>query len=292
MKRKMQPVRVFLGVIRSVFLTILFPVYFVLAFIAESRRKLGPRMAAPTDLESARDEEKWLDSLVAGHDVTWLVPLTEYFRAAALQADLKSPVKSSEHQGRFMVMNHVAFAYHLTRPIDGLPHPDPRLTALRLLPQGFVTDFASIPALLRPVVGHPMGYYNRAAIVHDWAYSSHTDDSARGRRDCDRAMLRVMAEDGTEVWRRTLIYVGLRIGGGMAYRSGPQRQRELQGFLSDAAIQTSISRARSYMFTYLAAQFEGIGLLGKGKRQELQDELMERATELARSLQQSKDTSD
>lgn len=86
------------------------------------------------------------------------------------------------------------------------------------VPEGFVTDFASVPRL--PIVfwltgdtAHP------AAVVHDYLYS-------RGelkREEADEILLEAMASVGVPAWRRYPMYWAVRAFGGS--RFGPTYAR-------------------------------------------------------------------
>ena len=61
------------------------------------------------------------------------------------------------------------------------------------VPAGFPTDGASIPRRLWPVIGHPFAPIRmRAALLHDWIYSSHV----LSRRDADVVYREVLIESG------------------------------------------------------------------------------------------------
>lgn len=61
------------------------------------------------------------------------------------------------------------------------------------VPAGFATDGASIPRRLWPVIGHPFEPIRmRAALIHDWIYSSHI----LTRREADAVYREVLLETG------------------------------------------------------------------------------------------------
>jgi len=61
------------------------------------------------------------------------------------------------------------------------------------VPIGFVTDFASIPVLLRSLI-NPVGKIRPAALVHDYLYSilGKLKDRTLTRKDCDKEFLKIM----------------------------------------------------------------------------------------------------
>jgi len=83
------------------------------------------------------------------------------------------------------------------------------------VPEGFLTDFASIPRVFRWLfdpVGTP---WHVAGVLHDYLYSSTTES----RADADKAYYWLARAMGTAPLPALLMYVALRIGGWMAYTS-------------------------------------------------------------------------
>jgi hypothetical protein len=79
-----------------------------------------------------------------------------------------------------------------------------------LVPAGFEFDGASIPPILWPIIGNPFDpKFCRAALLHDWLYSSHLID----RRAADKAFLAALIEDGVNEWRAQAMYSAVRAGG-------------------------------------------------------------------------------
>ena len=81
------------------------------------------------------------------------------------------------------------------------------------VPEGFDTDFASVPRALW-LLCPPWGRYQEAAVLHDYLYHSQTVT----RAEADRIFLLVMIEDGTKVWRAYAMYYAVRIFGGFAWK--------------------------------------------------------------------------
>lgn len=75
---------------------------------------------------------------------------------------------------------------------------------------GFVTDFLSIPKVLRRLVTKG-GRAKRAAVVHDYIYRANVDGWSR--LSADEAFLAIMKEDGVGYVRRYALYWGVRSGG-------------------------------------------------------------------------------
>lgn len=87
------------------------------------------------------------------------------------------------------------------------------------VPEGFLTDFASIPFFARWWQRGGVGSQRVAAYFHDYMYSG-TDQFSR--READAAFYQVMkALDGSKGWfKRGAMWAALRVGGFLAYRSG------------------------------------------------------------------------
>lgn len=82
-----------------------------------------------------------------------------------------------------------------------------------VVPKGFVTDFASTPRVLWPLVP-PTGRYTRAAVVHDYLYRS----GVTSRVLADAVFLEAMGVLEAKRWRRWLMYLSVRAFGWVAYR--------------------------------------------------------------------------
>jgi hypothetical protein len=85
--------------------------------------------------------------------------------------------------------------------------------------KGFITDLASIPRLFWSVIGSPEGLYTDAAVVHDCLY----DQQFFTRLRCDQILLEAMQDLGVSWWTRHVIYVGVRIGGWIAWKQHEEK---------------------------------------------------------------------
>lgn len=91
------------------------------------------------------------------------------------------------------------------------------------VPQGFETDFASVPRFFWRIVP-PWGRYSPAAVVHDYLYAT----SKVTRAEADHVFLVLMERLGVPAWKRTIMYWAVRLFGGAAWnecRKKGQRTR-------------------------------------------------------------------
>lgn len=100
-------------------------------------------------------------------------------------------------------------------------------TVIRVrVPAGFVTDGASIPRLLWSLVGHPLGEYHPAAIVHDALYdgTAPLPNLDNPRRVADQILLAACADLGVSWVKRRTLYIGVRVGGWLPWRRYRERK--------------------------------------------------------------------
>lgn len=83
------------------------------------------------------------------------------------------------------------------------------------VPEGFVTDLASVPRVLWPLMASS-GQHQRAAIVHDWLYQCVTGVS---RFLADAIFRDLMASLNVPVWRRVAAYYAVRAFGWRHWQS-------------------------------------------------------------------------
>ena len=81
------------------------------------------------------------------------------------------------------------------------------------VPAGFLTDFASIPRIFWSILGHPMGRYAAAAVLHDFTY--HT--GIFPRKQCDKIFRQSMQVLKVPFWKCQIIYSAVRSFGWTAY---------------------------------------------------------------------------
>lgn len=88
-----------------------------------------------------------------------------------------------------------------------------------IVPCGFITDFASIPAMVRGFI-NPVGKIRPAALVHDYLYYRHGDielEHIYSRRECDRIFLKIMEYVDFSWIKRHLAYRAVRLFGWIAW---------------------------------------------------------------------------
>ncbi len=81
------------------------------------------------------------------------------------------------------------------------------------VPAGFLTDFASIPRIFWSILGHPMGRYAAAAVLHDYLYFK----GLYSRKRCDQIFKEAMAVLNVPKLKRKLIYRFVRLLGKCAW---------------------------------------------------------------------------
>lgn len=82
------------------------------------------------------------------------------------------------------------------------------------IPEGFLTDFASVPQIFWNILP-PWGKYGKAAVLHDFLYKTGMFDRAR----CDEIFLEAMEALDVSWIKRRAIYTGVRVGGWVAWNS-------------------------------------------------------------------------
>lgn len=229
-------------IVRAVFSFLLSPMVFCETYIEELGRDDSINKVGPNNI----------DSLVQTIPIL-IVPLSEFERLGCSLAGVENVKK------QFVLMYPVAFDINKVGGIGSQLAHAPGMPNIRYVPDGFVTDFASIP------LGSPYGSYNRAAVVHDWAYSHHHDRSTKGRNDCDMAMLHIMREDGTSPLFRSIIFVGLYIGGEFAFQAAPGKRKKLHETLYPKQdFIATFNRSQSSMMTHMSTKLESVGMLEEG----------------------------
>lgn len=79
------------------------------------------------------------------------------------------------------------------------------------VPAGFVTDFASVPAVVRWLIPKT-GRHLLASVLHDYLWHVGIPSGQISARDADGVFRRVLREDGVPPVRRWLMWAGVRWG--------------------------------------------------------------------------------
>lgn len=116
--------------------------------------------------------------------------------------------------GRFLTPMHLEqLADDRARLLSPLVYYSERLKRSVVVPDGFETDFASVPRL-------PFAYLlaggkaTKAAVIHDYLYHA----SGVSRSDADAVFREAMEATGQPWWRRSLMWLGVRAFGWTAYQ--------------------------------------------------------------------------
>ena len=85
-----------------------------------------------------------------------------------------------------------------------------------VVPAGYVTDFASIPRAVHFIIS-PFGKHAEAAVIHDWLYALGTPKDRKSRRTADKAFAKALKLLEVNFFKRTIMYLAVRLGGGGGY---------------------------------------------------------------------------
>lgn len=103
------------------------------------------------------------------------------------------------------------------------------------VPEGFITDFASVPRI--PVAFLLAGGYGRmAAVIHDYLYTTHQVS----RETADSIFREALLAMGEPAWRVELMWMGVRVGGEGPWTADGQAQPpKVAAVISSAADQVA-----------------------------------------------------
>jgi hypothetical protein len=124
--------------------------------------------------------------------------------------------------GQLYLSRFVEPVYFLVQPIAWVPNAQQAATypAVRV-PNGFVTDFASIPRLFWSAL-RPDGEYAYAAIVHDYLYWQQL----RPRHVADDVFLLAMQDHGVDATTAKAIHVAVRMFGASAWNGNAELRKQ------------------------------------------------------------------
>lgn len=81
-----------------------------------------------------------------------------------------------------------------------------------VVPERYVTDFASIPSGLQWLIS-PFGRHAEAAVIHDWLYTVGDEGDGKNRKLADRVFRRALGRVGVGFFVRNLMFWAVRFGG-------------------------------------------------------------------------------
>lgn len=126
--------------------------------------------------------------------------------------DAWTGVKSRDPHGGLFVYRFKEPMWALLKPISWTPSIGQPSLARVDVPNGFVTDFASIPRAFWSLL-RPDGDYTYPAILHDYLYWTQE----RSREDCDAVIRYSMMDFQIPTLTREAIYQGVRKFGQTAW---------------------------------------------------------------------------
>lgn len=85
-----------------------------------------------------------------------------------------------------------------------------------IVPEGFETDFASIPRILWRIMPPTDGRIGKGAVIHDFLY--RTPSFPISRNDADLILMEAMEYLGANIFQRKAVYAGVRVGGSKAFK--------------------------------------------------------------------------
>ena len=88
------------------------------------------------------------------------------------------------------------------------------------VPTGFITDLASVPRLLWPIVNPTGSRISRGAVVHDYLYRSAAMREKYKRKDADRIIRNAIKAAGGPSSRAFIVWLALRMFAWWAWHKG------------------------------------------------------------------------
>jgi len=141
----------------------------------------------------------------------------------------EAQAKEDEKRGKFSSLSPPSqlvpfkdWDYYFTKGLPAIWSPNPGQPYKRVLvPQGFVTDLASIPQLLWSSGLRPEGPYAYAAIVHDYLYWMQD----RTREEADDIFRFAMEDSKVEKNLKDKLYSAVKLLGKRAWDKNAQLKR-------------------------------------------------------------------
>jgi hypothetical protein len=84
--------------------------------------------------------------------------------------------------------------------------------------RGFITDFASVPRILWPMVS-PLGKVTLPSIIHDWCYTYGWEEGI-SRKEADKIFYNAMRDCNISAFSANIIWASVRLFARKHYISG------------------------------------------------------------------------
>lgn len=138
------------------------------------------------------------------------------------------------------------------------------------VPEGFVTDFASVPGFMLWLIPRD-GLHTMSAILHDWCCTEGIRSGAISSRDADGLFRRCLREAGVPPIRRWLMWAGVRLGalGNPLRRPGSLRDLPVVAGIAVLAAPIVVPPAVLAVLAYAvygALELVATAIVGKEKR--------------------------
>lgn len=143
--------------------------------------------------------------------------------AAAKEREKRGEFASLSPPGQLVPFGDWDYYYTLGARARWAPNQGQPFKAIDV-PQGFVTDLASIPQEAWSLGLRPEGRYAYAALIHDYLY--WTQDPSRSREEADKIFLFAMEDWKVPIAEREAFYRVLRLAGGSAWNKNADLKRE------------------------------------------------------------------
>lgn len=108
-----------------------------------------------------------------------------------------------------IVKSHTNYKWQLVEPLYYYFDEKHKDYGVRV-PEGFVTDFATVPRAIWSIIP-PIGKYTKAAVLHDYLYEN--PHLVKNKKEADKIFLHAMEILGVEKWKRTIMYWSVRAFG-------------------------------------------------------------------------------
>ncbi|PGH21080.1 hypothetical protein RN96_08585 [Fusobacterium polymorphum] len=86
------------------------------------------------------------------------------------------------------------------------------------VPENFITDLASTPKILWNIFEPAGENYTRSSLIHDYLYSKDCKYIDISRKEADQIFLEIMKERGVPFWKRYLMFIAVRVFGGLFFQ--------------------------------------------------------------------------